>query len=125
MPKPNDLEQKALQIIMSAGNSGLLQSELWRKLGASSREGSRIALKLESKGLIRRERELRDGRWTYRLYPKRLPASMDSIADCPCVMCPDSPKCGPTGSVTPQNCERLTEWLLRIAESAQNVLGDS
>ncbi|MEM0357139.1 MAG: transcriptional regulator [Candidatus Bathyarchaeia archaeon] len=125
MPKPNDLEQKALQIIMSAGNSGLLQSELWRKLGASSREGSRIALKLESKGLIRRERELRNGRWTYRLYPKRLPASMDSIADCPCVMCPDSPKCGPAGNVTPQNCERLTEWLFRAAESTQDILGDS
>jgi DNA-binding Lrp family transcriptional regulator len=125
MPKPNDLEQKALQIIMSAGNNGLLQSELWRKLGASSREGSRIALKLESKGLIRRERELRNGRWTYRLYPKRLPASIDSIVDCPCVMCPDSPRCGPTGNVTPQNCEKLTEWLFRMAESTQNVLGDS
>ena len=125
MPKHNDLEQKALQIIMSSGNEGLLQSELWRKLGASSREGSRIALKLESKGLIRRERELRNGRWTYRLYPKRLPASIDSIVDCPCVMCPDSPRCGPTGNVTPQNCEKLTEWLFRMAESTQNVLGDS
>ena len=125
MPKSNDLEHKALQIIMSAGNNGLLQSELWRKLGASSREGSRIALKLESKGLIKRERELRNGRWTYRLYPKRLPASIDSIADCPCMMCPDSPRCGPTGNVTPQNCEKLTEWLFRMAESTQNVLGDS
>ncbi|MEM1565945.1 MAG: Lrp/AsnC family transcriptional regulator [Candidatus Bathyarchaeia archaeon] len=125
MPKPNDLEQKALQIIMSAGDSGLLQSELWRRLGASSREGSRIALKLESKGLIRREKELRNGRWTYRLYPKRLPASIDSIVDCPCMMCPDIPRCGPTGNVTPQNCERLTEWLFRMAESTQTVLGDS
>jgi hypothetical protein len=125
MPKSNDLEQRALQIIMNSGSSGLLQSELWKRLGASSREGSRIALKLESKGLIRREKELRNGRWTYRLYPKRLPASMDSIADCPCTMCPDSSKCGPTGSITPQNCERLTEWLFRIAESTQDVLGDS
>lgn len=125
MLKPNDLEQKALQIIMNAGNDGLLQSELWRKLGASSREGSRIALKLESKGLIRREKELRNGRWTYRLYPKRLPASINSIVDCPCVMCPDSAKCGPTGNVTPQGCERLTEWLFHIAESKQNILGDS
>jgi len=125
MPKHNDLEQKALQIIMNYGNEGLLQSELWRKLGASSREGSRIALKLEGKGLIRRERELRNGRWTYRLYPKRLPASIDSIADCPCMMCPDSSRCGPAGGVTPQNCERLTDWLFRIAESGYSVSGDS
>ncbi len=125
MPKPNDLEQKALQIIMNSGNEGLLQSELWRKLGASSREGSRIALKLEDKGLIRRERELRNGRWTYRLYPKRLPASIDSIADCPCMMCPDSQRCGPSGAVTPQNCEKLTEWLFHIAETDYKILGDS
>lgn len=125
MPKPNDLEQKALQIIINSGNEGLLQSELWRKLGASSREGSRIALKLEDKGLIRRERELRNGRWTYRLYPKRLPASIDSIADCPCMMCPDSQRCGPSGAVTPQNCEKLTEWLFRTAETDYKILGDS
>ncbi|MGB9854269.1 MAG: transcriptional regulator, partial [Candidatus Bathyarchaeales archaeon] len=97
MPKHNDLEQKALQIITNTGNEGLLQSELWRKLGASSREGSRIALKLESKGLVRREKELCNGRWTYRLYPKRLPASINSILDCPCMMCPDGQRCGPTG----------------------------
>ena len=47
MPKRNDLEQKALQFITNTGFEGVPQSELWRKLGASSREGSRIALKLE------------------------------------------------------------------------------
>jgi len=125
MPKHNDLEQKALQIITNAGNDGLLQSELWRKLGASSREGSRIALKLESKGLVRREKELCDGRWTYRLYPKRLPASMSSIADCPCIMCPNTQRCGSTGAVTPKHCERLTLWLLHSAENDHEELGDS
>jgi hypothetical protein len=98
---------------MNTGNEGLLQSELWRKLGASSREGSRIAIKLEDKGLIRREKELRHGRWTYRLYPKRLPASINSILDCPCMMCPDNQRCDPSSAITPQVCEKLTEWLLR------------
>jgi len=125
MPKRNDLEQKALQIITNTGNDGLLQSELWRKLGASSREGSRIALKLENRGLIHRERELRNGRWTYRLYPKRLPASIDSIADCPCMMCPDNSRCGSASTIAPQNCERLTEWLLHTAENESSLLGDS
>ncbi len=125
MPKHNDLEQKALQIITNTGKDGLLQSELWRKLGASSREGSRIALRLESKGLIRREKELCNGRWTYRLYPKRLPASINSILDCPCMMCPDGQRCGPTGAITPQTCEKLTDWLLRTAENHYGSLGDS
>lgn len=125
MPKRNDLEQKALHFILNTGHNGVLQSELWRKLGASSREGSRVAIKLENKGLIRRERELRSGRWTYRLYPKRLPASINLIADCPCLMCPDNARCSSWGSISPENCEKLTEWLLRIAKNESGVLGDS
>jgi hypothetical protein len=125
MPKRNDLEQKALQYVMNTGHDGVLQADLWHKLGASSREGSRISLKLESKGLIRREKELRDGRWTYRLFPKRLPASIDSIADCPCLMCPDNPRCDPSSMISPQGCERLTGWLLSMCQSESQVLGDS
>jgi len=128
MPKRNDLEQKALQIIMNTGFEGILQSELWRKLGASSREGSRISLKLEDKGLIRRERELRHGRWTYRLYPKRVPASIDSRAGCPCLLCPGNSRCDPSSAISPQNCEKLTEWLLAMVEggsSVSDMLGDS
>jgi len=125
MPKRNDLEQKALQCIMTVGFEGILQSELWRKLGASSREGSRIALKLEGKKLIRREKELQEGRWTYRLYPKRLPASINSIADCPCLMCPDNSRCDASSAVSPQNCDRLTEWLLAISKAESGALGDS
>jgi hypothetical protein len=125
MPKRNDLEQKALQFVMNTGFEGVLQSELWRELGASSREGSRISIKLENKGLIRREKELREGRWTYRLFPKRLPASIDTITNCPCLMCQDNPRCDPSGSVSPQTCERLTEWLLLITKDDSGGIGDS
>jgi len=125
MSKRNDLEHKALQFIINTGFDGILQSELWRKLRASSREGSRIAIKLEGKRLIRREKELRNGRWTYRLYPKRFPARIDSIADVPCLMCPDNPKCDPSSAISPQNCEKLTEWLLSISKNESSTLGDS
>jgi len=125
MSKRNDLEQKALQYIINTGFEGILQSDLWRKLRASSREGSRIALKLEDKKLIRREKELCDGRWTYRLYPKRLPARIDSIADVPCLMCPDNQRCDPSSTISPQSCEKLTEWLLAISQIQSGALGDS
>jgi len=125
MSKRNDLEQKALQFIMNTGFDGILQSDLWQKLRASSREGSRIAIKLEGKRLIRREKERRNGRWTYRLYPKRLPARIDSIADVPCLMCPDNPRCDPSSAISPQNCEKLTEWLLSISKNESRALGDS
>lgn len=125
MPKRNDLEQRALQFIMNTGFEGVLQAELWRNLEASSREGSRIAIKLENKGLIRRDKEICDGRWTYRLFPKRLPASIDTIADCPCLMCVDNPRCDPSSSISPRSCERLTEWVLSIAKNDGGPVGDS
>lgn len=120
MPKRNDLEHKALSFIANIGTEGILQSELWRQLGASSREGSRIALKLEDKGLIQRQKELCEGRWTYRLYPKRKPASINSIADCPCLTCPDNLQCGSWGATSPNYCAKLTDWILK--ETSENEM---
>jgi len=116
MPKRNDLEQKALHYIVGTGYQGVLQSDLWRELGASSREGSRVSIKLEEKGLIRREKELQDGRWTYRLYPKRLPASIETIIDCPCLLCPDNSRCDPTTTISPKTCPKLTDWILNLGK---------
>lgn len=116
MPKHNDLEHRALQVIINKGKEGVLQCDLWRELKASSREGSRIALKLERKGLVRRERELYDGRWTYRLFAKKQPATIDSIINCPCLTCSDIDRCGAGDVTSPNNCEKLTAWLHELAK---------
>jgi len=125
MPKRDDLEYKALHFISNTRSQGVLQSDLWRKLGASSREGSRIALKLENKGLIKRDRELRAGRWTYRLFPKRQPPSINSVAECPCLMCANDPRCGAYGSVSPNACVRLTDWIQILTKEEMVPSGDS
>jgi hypothetical protein len=125
MPKRNDLEQKALHYVVNTGFNGVLQSDLWRELDASSREGSRVAIKLEEKGLVRREKELREGRWTYRLFPKRLPASIETIVDCPCLMCPDSARCDPTTAISPKDCSRLTDWISGLGKEAPAALGET
>ncbi len=125
MPKRSDLEHKALQCIANTNDQGVLQSDLWRELDASSREGSRIALKLENRGLIRREKELFEGRWTYRLYPKRKPASINSIIDCPCLSCSESIQCGAYGAISPTECARLTQWIFGLAGEVAGVQGDS
>ncbi len=124
MPRRNDFEHKALQVIANTGDQGVLQSELWQKLDASSREGSRIAIKLENKGLIRRERELFGGRWTYRLYPKRQPASINSIVDCPCLMCSEDSRCGAWSAISPNKCENLTHWILTLTQADTNPSGE-
>ena len=125
MPRRNELEHKALDVVANNGNDGVLQSELWRKLDATSREGSRIALKLETKGLIIREKELFEGRWTYRLFPKRKPASLNAIIDSPCLMCPNDAKCGAWSQINPNDCPRLTAWILgedrtEVEDSGEN-----
>jgi len=125
MPRRNELEHKALDVISNNGNEGILQSELWRKLDATSREGSRIALKLETKGLILREKELYEGRWTYRLYPKWKPASLNSIIDSPCLMCPNDARCGAWSQISPHKCQRLTEWILGLIQQEEEAPGEN
>ncbi len=118
-PRNNNLERKALQLIFSVEEEGLLQSEMWKKLGVSSREGSRLALKFEEKGVIERRKVLHEGRWTYKLYSKRKLVTLDSIKDCPCLPCVEIDKCFPRGSKSPLNCSQLTEWIEACASEAE------
>jgi DNA-binding Lrp family transcriptional regulator len=124
MSKQEDLERRALQLIINMGEKGVLQSELWREMNASSREGSRISIRLENKGLIRRERELSNGRWTYRLYYKKQPVSIDSIITCPCLTCQKSVRCGAGGEESPNDCGMLTEWILDAIQEESSSSGD-
>ena len=125
MPRRNELEHKALHVIANNGIDGVLQSELWRKLDATSREGSRIALKLEKKGLIKRERELFEGRWTYRLFPKRKPASLDSILNSPCLMCSNDARCGAWSTISPNECQKMTAWLINPTQQETESSGEN
>ena len=101
-------------------------TSIWIMAGidATSREGSRIALKLETKGLILREKELFKGRWTYRLFPKRKPASLNSIIDSPCLMCPNDARCGAWSPISPNECPRLTAWILGIDQPETESSGE-
>ena len=111
MPRKGSTEQDMLQVVNNIGETGILQSELWKRLNADSREGSRAVLRLEKKGLIERKRELHGGRWTFRVLSKRKFSRIDSIADVPCAFCEDEPKCGQSAVVTPSKCVKLTQWL--------------
>lgn len=111
MPKRADLEHRALQIIAAKGSEGIPQCDLWRKLDASSREGSRIAIRLEKKNLVQREKEFFGGRWTYRIFVNKHPIEIDSIMDVPCVSCSDILKCEVGSEITPNRCIKMTQWL--------------
>ncbi len=120
-PTLSELEQKALEIIKSRGEEGIYQHELWKLLGIDSREGSRLALRLYKKGLIRREPAVHRGHRTYRLYLAKpgevtvktveLDVSLNVALEVPCFTCPFLNECYNGGFHDPRRCPRLTAWL--------------
>ncbi|MBN1683148.1 transcriptional regulator [Candidatus Bathyarchaeota archaeon] len=111
MSNKNNLEQKAQRLIFESGDEGIMQSELWKKLGVSSREGSRLALKFEQKGTIERRKILHNGRWSYKLYSKKEYVTLDVINGCPCMICDEIDKCFEGGSKNPLSCYELSQWI--------------
>jgi len=109
------MEKRAIEIIKKAGDEGVLQSDLWKMLGTDSREGSRIAIRLERKGFIQREPTVHAGKKTYRLRLIKRPPRKISIATvkgCPCFVCPDLTKCGIGHFINPVTCKKLTSWII-------------
>ena len=72
----NDLhlsEIKFYKFVQKYGEKGIIQSEVWKSLNLHSRDGSRLAIRLEKKGLISRKKILENGRWTFNLSNTSLP----------------------------------------------------
>jgi len=92
-------------------SDGILQSQLWKKYKLSSRDGSRLALKLERMGMITREKILEKERWTYKLIIKKTPISTKSIEGSPCLTCPVEAKCSLDGEVSPKTCQWIENWV--------------
>lgn len=122
MPRKSETAHEMLNLIMSLGNEGILQSELWKKMNADSREGSRTIIRLEKRGLIERKKELHEGRWTYRVFAKHQLSTIDSILNIPCAVCDLESRCSEVGSISPAECRELTRWLLGLGkENSKNA----
>jgi hypothetical protein len=117
-----DLTGKTFKIITHNGKDGILQSSLWKKLAITSRDGSRLALRLEKQSLIKREKILEKGRWTYKLLPVKLPVDTESIDKVPCLMCPVEHMCSEDGSYSPNNCNLIQDWLLSAIDSLPSAI---
>jgi hypothetical protein len=108
----DDLTGKSFKIITHNGKNGMLQSNLWKELNITCRDGSRLAVRLEKQSLIKREKILEKGRWTYKLLPIELNVDIVSIDKAPCLMCPVEHMCSEDGSYSPNNCNLIQDWLL-------------
>jgi len=105
------LANRVCEVIISYGTDGMLQTELWKKLKLSSRDGSRLALKLERLGMITREKLLEKGRWTYKLIIRKAPVSTISIENAPCLVCPVESKCSLNNEISPKTCQYIEDWV--------------
>jgi DNA-binding MarR family transcriptional regulator len=106
------LTARVCDILAEKESDGMFQSELWKKLKLTSRDGSRLSLKLERMGTITREKLLEKGRWTYKLILKKTPISTQSIENSPCLVCPVEQKCSLEGEISPKNCQLIEDWVI-------------
>ena len=106
------LTNKICDILAERESDGMLQSELWKKLKLSSRDGSRLSLKLERMGTINREKLLENDRWTYKLILKKTPISTQSIENSPCLVCTVEQKCSLDGEISPKTCQLIEDWVI-------------
>ena len=107
-----DLTSRVYKLVVERGRDGVLQSEIWKELGLTSRDGSRLAIRLERRGLIGRVKVLEEGRWTYKLTPLRFPTDMTSIEKAPCIVCQFESKCTIDGQISPYVCPLLGPWVI-------------
>ena len=106
------LTNKICDILAERESDGMLQSELWKKLKLTSRDGSRLSLKLERMGTITREKLLENDRWTYKLILKKTPISTQSIEKAPCLVCTVEQKCSLDGEISPRTCQLIEDWVI-------------
>jgi hypothetical protein len=117
-----DLIDMTFKAIVSNGKGGILQSNLWKELDITSRDGSRVAIRLEKRSLIRREKILQDGRWTYKLFAARLPVDIQCIDHVPCLTCPVEHMCSIDSTYSPNNCNLIEDWTLLSFGNSNRVL---
>ena len=108
----DDVTGKSFRIIIDNGKDGILQSKLWKELDLSSRDGSRVAIRLEKLSLIKRQKILQNGRWTYKLFAIKLPAGTQCIDQVPCLTCPVEHMCSVDAPYSPNNCNLIENWIL-------------
>ena len=109
------ITNKVCEIVATYEDEGMFQTDLLKKLKLSSRDCSRLALRLERRGLISREKILQKGRWTYKLIIEQTPISLESLQDSPSLTCPVEQKCDVTNvhpEPSPLYCQLIEDWVI-------------
>ena len=109
------ITNRVCEIVATFEDKGMLQTDLLKKLKLSGRDCSRLALRLERRGLISREKILQKGRWTYKLIIEQTPISLESLQNSPCLTCPVEQKCDVENvhpEPSPLYCQLIEDWVI-------------
>ena len=106
------LTHKVCDLLVRCEADGMFQSELYKKLKLSARNGARLSLKLERMGMVTRIKLLEKQRWTYKLILKKTPVSTASLEDAPCLVCPVEQRCSLDGEISPRTCVYIEDWVI-------------
>jgi hypothetical protein len=121
---PESLEDKILSILQNSESLTMTQSGLAKVLEMTSRDISRIVLKLERRGVVKRLQVKEGGRSSYnvKLLKKTPKIDLNDVVWCSCFTCPDLEKCGRGQPVSPETCDKLTTSL-KAENSKLEILG--
>ena len=103
---------KVCELLATFASNTMHQNQIWKKMRINARDGARLALRLERRGIISREKILDKGRWTYNLTLIKSPISTESIIKAPCLTCKVEQKCTLDGEVSPRTCQWINDWVL-------------
>lgn len=134
--KLSELDKKVYFYILSKGEKGVPQNVLWKELGITSRDASRVLKKLEQLGYVEREPIVFNGRKTFLVkgIPKpiveeekkekiieRPLINFKKYLSIPCMYCPYIDKCYVGGYYDPTTCEKLALWIEKNTSSSTTV----
>ena len=106
------LTHRVCELLIECETDGMLQTDLYKKLKLSARNGARLSLKLERMGTVSRVKILENERWTYKLILKKTPVSTDSLNGAPCLTCAVEQRCSIDGEISPTTCPYIEDWVL-------------
>uniref|UniRef100_A0A7C1P1I3 B-block binding subunit of TFIIIC domain-containing protein n=1 Tax=Thermofilum pendens TaxID=2269 RepID=A0A7C1P1I3_THEPE len=115
------MEKKLYEAIREAGDTGIMQRDLWKKLGIDSRVGMRILRQLEKQGLVVREEVVHKGRKSYVV--RAVERAEDRVEvphfleEVPCFLCPSLRRCV-YGEIDISGCTKIRRWLDGTSESS-------
>lgn len=123
---PESLEDRILSTLQNSPNLTMTQSGLAKALEMTSRDISRIILKLEKRGVVKRLQVKEGGRSSYnvKLLKKTPRIDLNDVVWCACFTCADLERCGKGQPVSPEACNKLITSL-RAEHSKLEVLGGS